>query len=178
MLHCYYYYVRGLLFAADWLLWLSRPDSDRWCDFYLQCQLGHIKDLFSLLSDDGLKANLQSYAALWECMGRQKTLDIAAGQKVLDAMETEVGVSLGSPGRLTWPALFVYARVKVALYFRWHLYCGSAKHWTPEALSFCKTWIARFKKNCRTKSGCIKAVSFKIKVELTCLGITKSESVL
>lgn len=101
MLHCYYYYVRGLLIAANWLLRLSRPDSDRWCGFCLQCQLGHIKDLFSLLSDDGLKANLQSYAALWECMGRQKTLDIAVGQKVLDAMETEVGMSLGSPGRLT-----------------------------------------------------------------------------
>ncbi|KAK7494172.1 hypothetical protein BaRGS_00014645 [Batillaria attramentaria] len=52
-------------------------------------QWGRIEGLFSMLQADGLKPDMQSYAACLECLGRRRTMDMAAGEKVLTDMKNE-----------------------------------------------------------------------------------------
>ncbi|XP_070207362.1 DNA-directed RNA polymerase, mitochondrial-like [Littorina saxatilis] len=57
--------------------------------FAKKCEMGGITELFALLREETLKANMQSYAAVWECLGRQQDMDVGVGQKVLEDMERE-----------------------------------------------------------------------------------------
>jgi hypothetical protein len=60
---------------------------------FIECfqgKLAPIRELFDVMRSSSLKPTLQTYAAVWECLGRHKVMDLEAAHLVLKQMETEV----------------------------------------------------------------------------------------
>ncbi|XP_076451324.1 DNA-directed RNA polymerase, mitochondrial-like [Babylonia areolata] len=54
-----------------------------------KCQMAQIKDLMRLMKEDDLRPNLQTFAAVWESLGRQHNMDLDVGNSVLQEMDKE-----------------------------------------------------------------------------------------
>lgn len=56
----------------------------------IQEKLDMIKQCFSNMKEDGLKADLQSYAACLECLGRQKNPDFSLLERIVEDVKKDV----------------------------------------------------------------------------------------